>query len=130
MYKWLSKIVRYFDLRQPRVEAQMESPVAATPSWDPATAAALEGSIRKWKNIVAGTETDRGPLNCPLCHKFHKTSGPISACCAGCPVRIATGYPFCEQSPYTDYVRAAHRGQPNTLELAQKELDFLKGLRR
>ena len=31
---------------------------------------ALEGSIKKWEDIVAGKRGDRGSRNCPLCREF------------------------------------------------------------
>jgi hypothetical protein len=31
---------------------------------------ALDGSIEKWRKIVAGTGTDEGPDNCPLCQRY------------------------------------------------------------
>ena len=34
------------------------------------TLTALKGSIKKWEKIVAGTGSDNGYQNCPLCALF------------------------------------------------------------
>ena len=80
-----------------------------------ATLEALHGSIRKWEGIVAGTEVDLGPVNCPLCDLFfHKA-------CKGCPVSERTGKWCCDDTPYVD-VRVRMGDRP------QLEVDFLKSL--
>lgn len=81
------------------------------------TAKALEGSIEKWKAIVAGTGTDEGHYNCPLCALFFYDD------CAGCPVMKKTGFGSCSNSPYDDYCQNPTRAR------AKKELAFLISLR-
>ena len=95
-----------------------------------ATRKALEGSIRKWRQIVAGTGVDKNWENCPLCKMFIKNS------CAGCPVRAAVRQPNCHGTPYEDFPSVAQwslRGGRATTKraraAAQAELDFLISLR-
>jgi|SRR6185437_1058006 len=102
------------------------------------TKIALEGSIAKWQAIVAGTGTDRGVMNCPLCQEFWKAG------CNGCPVAERTGRSFCSGTPYDAWEEEEWpEGEPydalNKLTdrtarkrlraIAQAELDFLISLR-
>lgn len=92
---------------------------------------ALKGSIRKWKRIVKGVETDAGGENCPLC---------IEIGCSDCPVAIHANNTHCRGTPYEAWVHGSYRLSTNTqggydfnkntkaLRLAQAELDFLKSL--
>lgn len=82
----------------------------------PKTLKALQGSIKKWEGIVAGTAHDLGSDNCPLCKMFAYMPN-----CDGCPVAERTGVSSCCGSPYYDY----KDGIPGA---AQAELDFLKSL--
>jgi hypothetical protein len=66
---------------------------------DAKTLTALKGSIEKWKGIVAGTEEDKGRLNCPLCHLFNPIQGK-SKHCEGCPVMEQSGERGCCGTPY------------------------------
>jgi hypothetical protein len=84
------------------------------------TLTALRGSIRKWEGIVAGTVTDEGPNNCPLCGLFFNLG------CEGCPVSAAAERPYCENTPYDVWDTGAP--QPERKAIAQAELDFLRGL--
>lgn len=84
---------------------------------------ALKGSIRKWQRIVNGTGKDRGADNCPLCKAYPRLD------CAGCPVKKATGYDQCAETPYRDYRRANIWGSAaDALISAKRELNFLKSL--
>lgn len=87
---------------------------------DKATLKALKGSISKWESIVAGSGADNGCDNCPLCKKFYKEE------CNGCPVREASGQPFCDGTPY-DKFRAAG-SMENKRKAAELELAFLRSL--
>jgi hypothetical protein len=94
---------------------------------DDRTRRALEGSIRKWEAIVAGTGKDLGASNCPLCAEFYdavdvdeETGEEIN--CRGCPVRDRTEHDLCGGSPYERYA-------PGNREVAREMLDFLKSLR-
>jgi hypothetical protein len=95
---------------------------------DAETLEALNGSIRKWEAIVAGTGADSGPDNCPLCLRFHvdyRTDGGTG--CSGCPVAEA-GYRHCAGSPYDDYCDTP-RALPDAVQAAaEKELAFLQSL--
>lgn len=101
---------------------------------DEETRRALDGSIDKWKKIVAGTGGDNGARNCPLCLKFRD--------CLGCPVAARTGVALCADTPFSEWAhhqRAVHQIQwhepwrvhpdcPECKRLAQAELYFLKSL--
>jgi len=96
---------------------------------DSETLKALQGAIKKWQRIVAGTGEDRGVVNCPLCQMFvvphvDLNGHPIDdLVCVGCPVMKKTGKRYCEGSPYPEY-----RLVDKNTENAQKELDFLRSL--
>lgn len=101
---------------------------------DERTLTALQGSIKKWEEIAAGTGEDHGCSNCPLCKEFTLRSSEGS--CAGCPVNEA-GYPDCERTPYSEFWRmgiqqASPRSRtantPELVEIAKREVDFLKSL--
>ncbi len=101
-----------------------------TTSMDPATLEALRGSIRKWEAIVAGTGTDNGPDNCPLCRMFHSEyfdDGDDTPCCLGCPVADAVKNTGCAGTPYEDYDNAEPDSQEQH-DHAERELAFLKSL--
>ena len=94
---------------------------------------AIDKSINKWKQIKDGTEFDKGRKNCALCQKYTN--------CKGCPVKEFSGEPACEGTPYLNWCNHAssyHRNDINYLsvlcktceELAQKEIDFLKRIRK
>ena len=89
---------------------------------------ALEGSIRKWQGIVAGTEVDKGAQNCALCQMFLLRRKS----CKGCPVSAATGHSGCRQTPYDafqDFDCECEDHDPDLIKAAQAEVDFLIGLR-
>lgn len=88
------------------------------------TLTALQGSITKWTKIVAGTTTDLGSDNCPLCKEF-----PL---CHECPVMKRTRMDECRNTPYIEWesefgINSRARSK-RAKELAQAELDFLKSL--
>lgn len=104
---------------------------------DDKTLEALKGSITKWENIVAGTGVDHSVDNCPLCLMFHPdfTDGDTDDNpCDGCPVKVATGYGYCENSLYekwldvTDDIWPRKASTPEAIQAAQAELDFLRSL--
>lgn len=97
----------------------------------PETLAALQGSIVKWENIVAGKDTDKGGDNCPLCQMFAHNDSPPVNWCEGCPVMKKTGKHSCEGTPY--YSTYIYQQDPKTFDdldrkRAQVELDFLRSL--
>ena len=95
---------------------------------------ALKKSIEKWKRIVSGTGIDKGSENCELCKD--------NAFCKTCVVFQKTKTESCWYTPYEDW-RDHHRAEhsannspneiykvlcPTCKEIAQEEVDFLKGL--
>ncbi len=78
---------------------------------------ALQGSIKKWEGIVAGTVEDEGRINCPLCRLFIEEYD-----CPACPVMVETKLFDCSGSPYADYSDTHSVGD------AKRELAFLKRL--
>lgn len=93
------------------------------------TLKALRGSIKKWKDIVAGTGTDEGTNNCPLCELF------FSDTCAGCPVAKKAHAAGCGKTPYTRWARLLGFAQvgktaktPEQISAAKAELKFLQSL--
>jgi hypothetical protein len=108
----------------------------------PETLKALKGSIRKWERIVAGTGTDMGMQNCPLCQRF-KTFDCTTDDGEVCPVAASKGpgNSSCSSTPYADWELAQQEhAHPHTLSMAYRahddetvmcavlELEFLKSL--
>ena len=86
---------------------------------------ALRASIKKWEDIVAGIEVDKGASNCALCKLY------ISDGCAGCPVAIATGKKYCHGTPYYVWHEAAgpwYYVTPKSRPHAEAMLAFLRSL--
>ena len=97
---------------------------------DERTLTALEGSIKKWEAIVAGTGVDAGPKNCPLCQAFHEdflSPDNKGNGCRGCPVYEKTGEYGCGGSPYDAYEDTDDEEEKQYA--AEQELEFLKSLR-
>ena len=89
------------------------------------TLTALKGSIKKWEKIVAGTGTDEGWSNCPLCQLFY--GEPRN--CNGCPVKEKTHLSACVCTPYTKFATARQRKDVSgSRKYAKEELKFLKSL--
>jgi hypothetical protein len=80
--------------------------------YDAKTAEALEEAIRIYAHRAAGIKDDS---ECPLCKTFNA--------CRGCPVWQFTNQTQCTDTPYWEWKKNP------TPENAQKELDFLIGLR-
>lgn len=103
---------------------------------DAKTLEALKGSIAKWEAIVAGTGEDRGADNCHLCAIFrpnrHLVFTPNQEPCLRCPVREASGEPYCRNTPYEAWDAVdSEDGRADTPEAkaaAQAELDFIRSL--
>lgn len=110
---------------------------------DEETLTALQGSIAKWEEIVAGTGFDDGADNCPLCFLFvnKEADEPEWAQdgCFGCPVAHAVNEQGCSKTPYSNWslyqLEDRRFNGPNRVafdarskELAQHEVDFLKSL--
>lgn len=111
-------------------------------------ARALALSIKKWESIVALLEKmldefdfdncildvhDGGTSTCSLCKLYYWKDRS----CTGCPVFLETTFRYCETtgydtwSEYMDYADCieSKRSCEIFLDIAKKELDFLKGLR-
>lgn len=98
------------------------------------TLKALEGSIEKWRKIVAKEGVDESFSNCPLCKIFIDNFG-----CDGCPVAESKGTGGCSDTPYESWGshqavahNAFYNGKiycPECEDLARAELKFLEGLR-
>ena len=99
----------------------------------------LEGSIKKWEDIVKGSGEDDGVDNCPLCDEY---LGMWPDVCKKCPVNLKTSSGLCANTPYYiwdqhhkhdhDNIHVPYRkvkSCPTCDTLAQAELDFLKSLR-
>ena len=87
---------------------------------------ALELSIQKWEFIVECIKSGQavksdGSSNgtCALCADFSMLG------CNGCPVKEAIGNSGCIDTPYNDW----YPPHPISLDIAEAELEFLKGLR-
>jgi hypothetical protein len=102
------------------------------------TREALEGSIKKWRNIVAGTGVDEGTDNCPLCELFYDPVSYAEQECLGCPVFEKTGHQYCYKTPYENFDLASTHcindisnkdRREELTKQAQAELDFLISLR-
>ena len=98
---------------------------------------ALEKSIAKWVSIAEGIGIDAGGRNCSLCITFYNYKENK---CEGCPICELTGEEDCDGTPYQEWA-AHHRNEhyqskykqalcPTCKDIAKKEVQFLKGLRR
>lgn len=109
----------------------------------PEARAALQAAITdKWEPLARGEGEDNGPLNCALCKLFYYRFGG----CLGiggeeaCPVAKNTKVSACKGTPYEDWnlhYIDLHSGWeagaltpqcPKCNEIAQEEVDFLRGL--
>ena len=94
---------------------------------------ALQKSIKKWENIVNGTEIDQGAKNCELCK--------INDDCSSCVIASGMHVGGCHDTPYAKwrhYYDDYFGGRENVIaykvfdakskELAIAELTFLKSL--
>lgn len=92
----------------------------------------LELSIEKWEDVIKqGPNAEQGDLNCALC-KVYFPSG-CKKPCKGCPVFKETRAKFCHGTPYMKYCVARDKETPLLSELneiAKKEVEFLKSLRK
>ena len=91
---------------------------------------ALELSIKKWEDVVQGKGRGLGASNCALCQIYlvERTTD----FCKGCPVCEKTSYTNCVKTPYTEYELAYEQKRPDEelIEIAKRELEFLKSLRK
>ena len=102
------------------------------------TLKALNGSIKKWEEIVKSTDAeDNGTANCPLCMAFSS--------CNDCPVGNLTRNNYssgCQTTPYEEWEKhqidchtytsslpyTRIKGCRKCLRIAKTELNFLRGL--
>jgi len=80
----------------------------------------LEVSIQKWEDIVAGTGKDEVSANCALCESYT---------CENCPA--GDGDTCCDDN-YKMWIQHTEDCPrcPECIILAQKMVDYLKGLRK
>lgn len=103
----------------------------------------LEVSIEKWSDVIrmlrrghiaAGIENGLTGHNCALCFRYFNAA----IVCLKCPIYEKTNEHSCQKTPFIDFAAYAssiknmknirkYRGK--LIELAYKELDFLKSLR-
>ena len=106
------------------------------------TLTALKASIKHWEENVAAEnpkDSNAHGSSCPLCRVFIKDT------CKGCPVKLETGFDYCEKTPWrlastarVNWFYARINPRPSTENIgrskqkwrsaAQAELDFLKSL--
>lgn len=89
----------------------------------PAALEALKQSILKWEQntkINDLNDASLGKYKCPLCQLF------IESDCEGCPIMLATGETFCEETPYEVAREAENLAEFHSA--AKAELEFLKSL--
>lgn len=96
---------------------------------DEKTLTALQGSIAKWEAIVAGTGTNGGTSDCPLCQLYNVNRLFVDKC-RGCPVMDRTGLQLCDGSPYMGYEQAEEdcEDEEELEKIARAELTFLRSL--
>lgn len=96
----------------------------------------LELSIEKWEDVKKyGSKAELGDTNCALCKEYLYLGGIGSLKnCKGCPVFERTGQIHCYGTPYKEYAVAKDpdRHTPRSIlkEIAQREVEFLKSLRK
>jgi hypothetical protein len=89
----------------------------------PETRTALEGSIEKWRGVLAGTTKERGTLNCPLCHLFNQHAFIWAELNPDKDLELK------RCTPYIDYVAAEIYGDEDAMHAAAAaELYFLTSL--
>lgn len=102
---------------------------------------ALEKSIGKWQDIARGVGADFAARNCELCKVYNR---PLMFC-KDCPVQKKLTRGSCLGTPYIEFVTHHEKAHPQffdewkkngkvikcekCVQLAVKELDFLKSLR-
>ena len=111
---------------------------------------AIDASILKWKNIYIGKTADHSYRNCSLCTLYNKfictKTSAYNTQCEGCPIKEQTGKPYCESTPYEQWLK--HAGKCNRElknynfrngyrvvcheceKLALKEIEYLQALRK
>ena len=102
---------------------------------------ALEKSIEHWQRLAACETLDEiekegtSAIDCALCKEY------VLRSCKGCPVYKHIGFSGCYGTPYEDVIsyleglsdlfNLSEKFEAEVYqELAQKELDFLKSLRK
>lgn len=108
--------------------------------------ALIEGSIRKWEDVVLfhktkgveGSGDGCGSGDCPLCCKYNwyanRALDRDGIMCDGCPIRKDTGMSGCYGTPYVDYATLDDDSESDSyheesLELATNMLNYLVKLK-
>ncbi len=90
-------------------------------------ALALELSIEKWEDMIAGKGVDMGWQNCALCELDGMTD---KGACEGCVVYKRTGKYGCGGTPYEEFEYAENAEDDELMKEAEKkEVKFLKSFR-
>jgi len=90
---------------------------------------ALNLAIEKWEFILAQHKngvpeiSGVGSYSCALCRLYNY--GPFY--CDGCPIACKTGRIFCDNTPYSNYLKA--ETLEGRIKYAEEEIVFLKGLK-
>jgi hypothetical protein len=96
---------------------------------------ALIATMDVWRwNATAPLERDLSDAkiwyeDLPLCRKFIVFRREDDLDCDGCPVKAATGFPHCVDTPFDD-ANACHTAmhRPGFREAARKKVEFLAAL--
>jgi len=83
---------------------------------------AWEITLAKWEFLAETPVQDCGPETCGLCMLYFYDF------CKGCPIEEA-GFPSCSETPYVTYDYARWSGTADPKPIAQRELEFLKGIK-
>lgn len=103
---------------------------------------ALALSLRKWVVLAASLERlvkwlgpdqsiymdDGGSDTCALCTVYWRSSGSGSYC-RHCPIYAKTGQGLCQDTPYKDFIEWGFRPVGDFLEIAGREVIWLRALR-
>ncbi len=97
--------------------------------------AALESAIKHWQRLEAYElqHPSEAPIqsHCACCVQFRNDRLNEDEACGDCPVFLATGEAFCENSPYNDAAIAWDEEGPKSEEFkagAREEIQFLSRL--
>lgn len=89
----------------------------------------LQKSIKLWKGVIKGKKSGK-PQTDPLCVRY---AGNSISDCEGCPLAIATGHEFCDDTAFSlflDYCsESGYATTEEAVEAAQQYLSLLEKVR-
>jgi hypothetical protein len=95
----------------------------------PKVLAALNGSIKKWEDLVVSGDHGGDPSDCPLCGLFNNAPDTTPEDCIGCPVFEHTGKKYCAGTPCARHVTdRADSSETIRRRSALREVLFLRSL--